>query len=155
MREHGIVIGTGTLCYNKAKTFPFEVGAASSQGQNASTIASALSNDVAIQDFTVSRLSGGEQRQGDVLRCGLRLVRYRQRSARRTAARLRARRPRHRLRETAKGAAVASLAPSQLRGSAFGLLATVQSVGNLIASSVAVVVSTSVSPTVAFIFLVP
>ena len=39
--------------------------------------------------------------------------------------------------ETAESAAVASLAPGQLRGSAFGLLATVQSAGNLVASSVA------------------
>ena len=36
--------------------------------------------------------------------------------------------------ETAQSAAVAALAPGQLRGPAFGLLATVQSAGNLIAS---------------------
>ena len=41
----------------------------------------------------------------------------------------------------------------QLRGSAFGLLATVQSAGNLIASSVAGLLRTAVSPTGAFIFL--
>jgi hypothetical protein len=39
------------------------------------------------------------------------------------------------------------------RGSAFGLLATVQSIGNLIASSVAGILWTTVSPEVAFIFL--
>jgi sugar phosphate permease len=44
-------------------------------------------------------------------------------------------------------------APGQLRGSAFGLLATVQSVGNLIASSVAGLLWTAVSPGAAFVFL--
>ena len=39
--------------------------------------------------------------------------------------------------ETAQSAAVARLAPGQLRGSAFGLVATIQSAGNLIASAVA------------------
>jgi MFS family permease len=39
------------------------------------------------------------------------------------------------------------------RGSAFGLLATVPSIGNLIASSVAGILWTTVSPEVAFIFL--
>lgn len=55
--------------------------------------------------------------------------------------------------ETAESAAVASLAPGQLRGSAFGLLATVQSTGNLIASSAAGILWTAVSPEAAFIFL--
>jgi MFS family permease len=55
--------------------------------------------------------------------------------------------------ETAQSAAVASLAPVQLRGSAFGLLATVQSAGNLIASTVAGVLWSAVSPQAAFIFL--
>ena len=55
--------------------------------------------------------------------------------------------------ETAQSAAVASLAPGQLRGSAFGLLATVQSAGNLIASTVAGLLWTAASPTAAFIFL--
>jgi MFS family permease len=55
--------------------------------------------------------------------------------------------------ETAESAAVASLAPGHLRGSAFGLLATVQSAGNLIASSVAGLLWSEISPTVAFIFL--
>ena len=40
-----------------------------------------------------------------------------------------------------------------VRGSAFGLLATVQSAGNLIASSVAGILWTTVSPTGAFLFL--
>jgi sugar phosphate permease len=39
------------------------------------------------------------------------------------------------------------------RGSAFGLLATVQSIGNLIASSIAGILWNTVSPEVAFIFL--
>jgi MFS family permease len=55
--------------------------------------------------------------------------------------------------ETAETAAVASLAPGQLRGSAFGLVATVQSAGNLIASTVAGVLWTAISPEAAFIFL--
>jgi MFS family permease len=52
--------------------------------------------------------------------------------------------------ETAEHAAVAALAPQQLRGSAFGLLATVQAVGNLIASSVAGLLYTVASPAIAF-----
>ena len=55
--------------------------------------------------------------------------------------------------ETAESAAVASLAPGRLRGSAFGLVATVQSAGNLIASSAAGLLWTAVSPTAAFLFL--
>jgi MFS family permease len=55
--------------------------------------------------------------------------------------------------ETAQSAAVATLAPDRLRGSAFGLLATVQSVGNLIASSVAGLLWSAVSPGAAFVFL--
>jgi hypothetical protein len=74
-------------------------------------------------------------------------------SAARAAGRLRAHRVGHRPRETAESAAVASLASSQLRGSAFGLLATVQSAGNLIASSVAGLLWTALSPAAAFIFL--
>ncbi|WP_255638024.1 MFS transporter [Amycolatopsis sp. DSM 110486] len=52
--------------------------------------------------------------------------------------------------ETAEHAAVAALAPHQLRGSAFGLLATVQAGGNLIASAVAGLLYTVVSPAAAF-----
>ncbi len=46
-----------------------------------------------------------------------------------------------------------SVAPSQLSGSAFGLLATVQSAGNLFASSIAGLLWTAVAPGEAFIFL--
>jgi len=56
--------------------------------------------------------------------------------------------------ETAEHAAVAALAPVELRGSAFGLLAAVQSFGNLAASAVAGLLWTAVSPGVAFAYLV-
>jgi len=52
--------------------------------------------------------------------------------------------------ETAENAAVAALAPSALRGSAFGLLAGIQSAGDFIASAVVGLVWTLVSPTLAF-----
>jgi MFS family permease len=52
--------------------------------------------------------------------------------------------------ETAEHAAVAAFAPDELRGSAFGLLATVQAVGNLAASAVAGLLYTVASPAVAF-----
>jgi MFS family permease len=55
--------------------------------------------------------------------------------------------------ETAETAAVATLAPEHLRGSAFGLLATVQAGGNLIASAVAGVLYTVASPTAAFSYV--
>ena len=55
--------------------------------------------------------------------------------------------------ETAESAAVAALAPGHLRGSAFGLLATVQAGGNLIASTVAGLLWSAVSPLAAFVFL--
>jgi MFS family permease len=55
--------------------------------------------------------------------------------------------------ETAQHSAVASLAPASLRGSAFGLLATVQAVGNLAASGIAGLLWTTVSSTVAFAYL--
>jgi hypothetical protein len=45
---------------------------------------------------------------------------------------------------------VATLAPAHLRGSAFGLLATVQAGGNLAASAIAGILWTTASPTVAF-----
>ena len=54
--------------------------------------------------------------------------------------------------ETAEHAAVATLAPEGLRGSAFGLLAGVQSFGNLAASAVAGLLWTLVSPEAAFIY---
>lgn len=55
--------------------------------------------------------------------------------------------------ETAEHAAVAAFAPAELRGSAFGLLATVQALGNVAASAVAGLLYTVASPTVAFGYL--
>jgi MFS family permease len=54
--------------------------------------------------------------------------------------------------ETAEHAAVAALAADALRGSAFGMLATVQSLGNLAASAVAGLLWTLVSPAAAFLY---
>jgi MFS family permease len=54
--------------------------------------------------------------------------------------------------ETAEHAAVATLAPAEMRGSAFGLLAGVQSFGNLAASAVAGLLWTLASPRVAFLY---
>jgi MFS family permease len=56
--------------------------------------------------------------------------------------------------ETAEHAAVAALASAELRGSAFGLLAAVQSFGNLAASAIAGLLWTLASPRVAFGYLV-
>ena len=55
--------------------------------------------------------------------------------------------------ETAEHAAVAALAPVELRGSAFGLLAAVQCFGNLAASAIAGLLWTAVSPRLAFGYL--
>lgn len=55
--------------------------------------------------------------------------------------------------ETAEHAAVAALAPEGLRGSAFGLLATIQAGGNLAASAIAGVLWTVVAPRAAFLYL--
>lgn len=55
--------------------------------------------------------------------------------------------------ETAQSAAVAQLAPENLRGSAFGLLAAIQAGANLAASVVAGVLWTTVSPTAAFVYV--
>jgi MFS family permease len=55
--------------------------------------------------------------------------------------------------ETAEHAAVATFARPDIRGSAFGLLAAVQSCGNFAASGVAGVLWTLVSPGAAFIYL--
>jgi MFS family permease len=55
--------------------------------------------------------------------------------------------------ETAEHAAVAAFAPDEMRGSAFGLLATVQAIGNLAASAVAGLLYTVTSPAVAFTYL--
>jgi MFS family permease len=54
--------------------------------------------------------------------------------------------------ETTEHAAVAALAPGALRGSAFGLLAAVQSFGNLAASAIAGLLWTLVSPAAAFLY---
>lgn len=55
--------------------------------------------------------------------------------------------------ETAQHSAVAALAPENLRGSAFGMLAAIQSFGNLAASTVTGVLWTIFSPVVAFAYL--
>jgi MFS family permease len=55
--------------------------------------------------------------------------------------------------ETAEHAAVASLAPNEIRGSAFGLLAATQSFGNLAASAIAGALWTLASPRLAFLYL--
>ena len=55
--------------------------------------------------------------------------------------------------ETGQHAAVAALAPEALRGSAFGLLAAVQSFGGFAASAIAGVLWTAVSPELAFLYL--
>ena len=55
--------------------------------------------------------------------------------------------------ETAEHAAVATHAPADLRGSAFGLLAGVQSFGNFAASGIAGLLWTTLSPSWAFAYL--
>lgn len=55
--------------------------------------------------------------------------------------------------ETAEHSAVATLAPAPIRGSAFAMLATIQSLGNLGASAVAGALWTAISPTAAFAYL--
>jgi MFS family permease len=55
--------------------------------------------------------------------------------------------------ETAEHAAVAALAPTDIRGSAFGALAAVQSLGNFAASAVAGLLWTAISPRAAFLYL--
>jgi MFS family permease len=55
--------------------------------------------------------------------------------------------------ETAEHAAVATLAPEHLRGSAFGALAGIQSLGNFASSAVAGILWTAVSPRAAFLYL--
>ena len=55
--------------------------------------------------------------------------------------------------ETAEHAAVAIHAPADVRGSAFGLLAGIQSIGNLAASGIAGILWTALSPTWAFAYL--
>jgi MFS family permease len=55
--------------------------------------------------------------------------------------------------ETAANAAVTGHAAEHIRGSAFGALATIQSLGNFAASAVAGLLYTLVSPEVAFLYL--
>jgi Major Facilitator Superfamily len=55
--------------------------------------------------------------------------------------------------ETAEHAAVPSLAPNEIRGSAFGLLAATQSFGNLAASAIAGALWTLASRRLAFLYL--
>jgi MFS family permease len=55
--------------------------------------------------------------------------------------------------ETAEHAAVATDAPETIRGSAFGLLAGIQSFGNVVASATAGILWTTLSPAWAFGFL--
>lgn len=55
--------------------------------------------------------------------------------------------------ETAEHAAIAAFAPADIRGSAFGMLATVQAIGNVAASAIAGLLYTLASPTVAFVYL--
>ena len=55
--------------------------------------------------------------------------------------------------ETGQHAAVAALAPERLRGSAFGLLAAMQSFGNFASSTIAGLLWTTISPEVAFLYL--
>lgn len=55
--------------------------------------------------------------------------------------------------ETAQNSAVAALAPAEIRGSAFGLMAGIQAVGNLGASAVAGIIWSAVSPSAAFGYL--
>ena len=55
--------------------------------------------------------------------------------------------------ETSQNAAVAAVAPGALRGSAFGVLAGIQSFGNLAASAGAGLLWTAISPTAAFAYL--
>ncbi len=55
--------------------------------------------------------------------------------------------------ETAENATVANHAALDIRGSAFGALATVQSLGNFAASAIAGLLYTAVSPRAAFLYL--
>jgi len=55
--------------------------------------------------------------------------------------------------ETAEHAAVAAAAPEDVRGSAFGLLAAIQSFGNIAASAMAGIIWTAASPTAAFVYV--
>ncbi len=54
--------------------------------------------------------------------------------------------------ETSEHAAVAALAPEAIRSSAFGILATIQSLGNFVASALAGLLWSATSPRVAFLY---
>lgn len=54
--------------------------------------------------------------------------------------------------ETAEHGTVADAAPEDIRGSAFGFLAAIQSFGNLVASGIAGLLWTLVSPLAVFLF---
>jgi MFS family permease len=51
------------------------------------------------------------------------------------------------------GSVIAALAPEDIRGSAFGLLATIQAGGNVLASAVAGLLYTFAGPTLAFLYV--
>jgi MFS family permease len=55
--------------------------------------------------------------------------------------------------ETAEHAVVAAMAPPEIRGSAFGVLAGIQSFGNVAASGLAGLIWSAVSPSLAFLYL--
>jgi MFS family permease len=55
--------------------------------------------------------------------------------------------------ETSEHSAVAGLAPEEIRSSAFGVLATVQSLGNFVASGLVGLLWTAVSPRAAFLYV--
>jgi MFS family permease len=55
--------------------------------------------------------------------------------------------------ETAEASAVASMSDESVRGSAFGLLAALQSLGNFLASAIAGLLWTLASPSIAFVWL--
>ncbi len=55
--------------------------------------------------------------------------------------------------ETSEHAAVAALGPATIRSSAFGMLATIQSLGNFVASGLAGILWSAVSPQAAFIYI--
>jgi MFS family permease len=60
---------------------------------------------------------------------------------------------RHKVIENGEHASVAALAPTESRGSAFGLLVATQSFGGLGASAIAGALWTLASPRVAFVYL--
>ena len=95
----------------------------------------------------------GAGRRASLLRRRIRRLRCRSRPALPAGHRLRPRRFGIGCGETAQSAAVATLAPAHLCGSAFGLLATVQAGANLAASAIAGILWTAVSPVAAFLFL--